>query len=313
MFTVNNNPILQSEVSVIEELRRQALLRGIDIFKDIKSSGNDLMVTCPFHKNGQERKPSFGISKVNMSCHCFTCGYSGSLYDVISRIFGYSDNGEYGKLWLSKNFVTIEIDNRKRLQLNFERNNFKKQEIHYVGEQELDKYRYIHPYMYERGLTDEIIEKFDVGFDSDTNCITFPVLDLNKRCLFVARRSVKGKFFHYPTDVEKPVYAGHTLLENDYKYAVICESIFNALTCWVNNIPAVALLGTGTPYQYHILNKLPVRKYILAMDPDNAGNIATQKLRTNLSRSKILTQYEIPIGKDLNDLGKKILELREIF
>lgn len=313
MFTVNNNPILQSEVSVIEELRRQALLRGINIFKDIKQSGNDLMVTCPFHKGGQERKPSFGISKVNMSCHCFTCGYSGSLYDVISRIFGYSDNGEYGKKWLSKNFVTIEIDNRQRLQLNFERNKTKKPIIQYVTEQELDRYRYIHPYMYERGLTDDIIEKFDVGFDIDTDCVTFPILDLNKRCLFVARRSVKGKFFNYPSDVEKPVYAGYLLLENNYKYAVICESIFNALTCWVNDIPAVALLGTGTPYQYNILNKLPVRKYILAMDPDNAGNIATQKLRKNLSRSKILTEYDIPIGKDLNDLGSKVLELREIF
>lgn len=32
----------------------------------------------------------------------------------------------------------------------------------YIREQELDKYRYIHPYMYERELTDKIIERFDI-------------------------------------------------------------------------------------------------------------------------------------------------------
>lgn len=30
---------------------------------------------------------------------------------------------------------------------------------------ELDRYRYIHPYMYKRGMTDDLIEKFDVGYD----------------------------------------------------------------------------------------------------------------------------------------------------
>ena len=98
-----------------------------------------------------------------------------------------------------------------------------------------------------------------------------------------------------------------------YKYAVICESIFNALTCWKWGIPAVALLGTGTKNQYKILNDLPVRKYIIATDPDEAGERAADKLRRNLSRSKIIKYYVIPEGKDLNDLDKKVLDLKEIF
>lgn len=313
MFSINGNPILQSEQSVIEELRRQAMLSGISIFKDIKESGNDIMVTCPFHKGGQERKPSFGISKIDMKCHCFTCGYAGNLVDVISRIFGHSDNGEYGKNWLIKNFISVVIDERKPLELNLSRNNKKPVQQKYVTEEELDKYRYTHPYMYKRGLTDEIIEKFDIGYDVDSDCITFPVLGLDKNCLFVARRNVNYKFFNYPSGVEKPVYAAYLFMENAYSYAVICESIFNALTCWKYGIPAVALLGTGTKEQYDILNKLPVRKYIIATDPDSAGRRACEKLRKNLSRSKIITEYIIPEGKDLNDLDSDILKLTEIF
>ena len=312
MFTVNGNPILQSEESVIEELRRQALMAGISIFNDIKPSGNDLMVNCPFHKGGQERKPSFGISKTDMKCHCFTCGYSGNLYDVISRIFGYEDEGEYGKGWLTRNFVSVEVEHRKRLELNIGRNS-KKDIIKYVTEEELDKYRYIHPYMYKRGLTDELIEKFDVGYDMDTECITFPVLDLNKRCVFVARRSVNYKFFNYPKDSKKPVYGAYLFLENPYKFAVICESILNTLTCWKYGLPSVALIGTGTSEQYKILKDLPVRKYIIATDPDPAGRRAAEKLRKYLGGSKVMTQYEIPEGKDMNDLQQDILKLNEVF
>ena len=313
MFTVNGNPILQSEEYVIEELRRQAALAGVNIFKDIKQSGNDLMVTCPFHKHGQERKPSFGISKSDMRCHCFTCGYSGNLYDVISRIFGYDDRGDWGKKWLSQNFLSVAVEERKRIDLKLTRNKNILTNTKFVTEEELDKYRYIHPYMYERGLTDEIIEKFDVGYDESSNCITFPVLDINRNCVFVARRSVAYKFFNYPSSVEKPVYGAYLFVEGLYKWAVICESIFNALTCWKWGIPAVALLGTGTTSQYKILNNLPVRKYIIATDPDEAGARAAKKLRKNLSRSKVVTQYVIPKEKDLNDLDKKVLDLVEVF
>ena len=52
---------------------------GILYFKDIKKTSDDLMVTCPFHKNGQESKPSCGI-KIRTdekgsvgTVHCFSC------------------------------------------------------------------------------------------------------------------------------------------------------------------------------------------------------------------------------------------------
>lgn len=312
MFSVDGSPIFQSEISILQRVRLQALSTGKDVFKDILETGDDIMVTCPFHKDGRENKPSFGINKNNMTAHCFTCGYSGYLYDVISKIFGYDDKGHYGKQWLKRNFVSVTLDTRERLSLNLDRNVSKKID-RYVSDKELDKYRYIHPYMYERGLNDEIITEFDIGFDIATNCITFPVLDINKNCIFIARRSVVCKWFNYPKRVEKPVYAAYKLMENVYRSAVICESIFNALTCWKYDIPAVALLGTGTKEQYTILNQLPVRKYIIATDGDDAGRFAAKKLRTNLSRKKIVTQWIVPEGKDLNDLDSDILNLQEIF
>lgn len=313
MLTVNSVPIMQDMYTVLTTLKMQLANRGIIRFSTIKKSGHNLMTNCPFHSGGQERKPSFGIDVNTGACNCFACGYRGTLNDVISRLFGYDDNGQYGNRWLTSNFITLSIEQREPLQLNFRRDVKKKSSTTYVSEEELDKYRYIHPYMYERGLTDELIEKFDIGYDTETQCVTFPVKDLYGNCLFVARRSVNTKFFNYPSDVEKPVWAADVILAEKHKQVVITESFFNALTCWRYGMPAVSLIGTGSASQYEILKKLPVREYILGLDPDRAGYRASEKLRSILGRRFIITQFDIPPGKDINDLGADVLHLQKLF
>jgi hypothetical protein len=59
------------------------------------------------------------------------------------------------------------------------------------------------------------------------------------------------------------------------------------------------------------LKKLPVRKYILGLDPDDAGNRGRAKLRKYLGDSKIITEYVIPVGKDINDLTKEEFDALE--
>lgn len=312
MFSVNNVPIFEDEKTVIEELRRQAALNGHYLFDTIKPSGSNLMTNCPFHKGGQERKPSFGISTTDMKCHCFTCGWSGTLDRMVSNVFGHDDDGSFGREWLAKNFVTVSIEHRKPINLGLSRGTRTQiKQVEYVTEEELDRYRYYHPYMYERGLTNEIIEEFDIGYDSATECITFPVYDLGGNPVFIARRSVKFKFFNYPEGVEKPIYCANRFVGGLYSDAIICESFLNTLTCWKYGKPSMALIGTGTEPQFKVLRQLPVRKYIIATDPDEAGDIAYHKLKKALSDTKIVTRYYLPPGKDINDLQEEMLELQE--
>lgn len=301
-------------MTVLTTLRETFAARDVEIFRVLKQSGTNIMTICPFHNQGRERKPSFGIStQSEMKCHCFTCGWVGTLDTLISELFGFDDSGAYGKQWLTKTFITLAVEDRKDLDMSRLSRSKETKTGEYVTEQELDSYRYIHPYMYKRGLTDEIIADFDVGYDRHTECLTFPVLDLNQNCVFIGRRSVRYKFFNYPPGVEKPVYGAYKFVHGDYEYAVVVESILNALTCWKYGIPAVALLGTGTAEQYRILKQLPVRKYILAFDPDIAGYRAMQRFVQALGKYKILTRYEIPRGYDLNDLQEQILMLKEYF
>lgn len=331
MFYVNKNPILASELEVLNELKTQLALNGIQRFAEFKPGPRNIQFNCPIHAGGQERNPSCGISIINQegvpagTVHCFTCGYTATLEQMISHCFGKDDDGVFGREWLIKNFLTISIENRKDIILDLQRGN-NKITNNYITEEELDSYRYYHPYMYKRRLTDEVIEQFDVGYDnhfelkdkfgkvkSVLRCLTFPVRDINGNTLFIARRSVDIKFFHYPEGINKPVY-GLYELPKDAKEVIVCESILNALTCYVYGKPAVALLGLGTEYQYDQLRKLGCRKIITALDPDNAGQRATARLKKALNGSKLVTSYIIPEGKDINDLEKEEFEnLQELF
>ena len=328
MLRVGNALITVPIINILNILKQELNLRGINLLNKILPGNSNIQVTCPIHSGGQERKPSCGISIVKKegvdvgTVHCFTCGYRASLPEFISACFGRKDNGEFGKNWLIKKFVSIEISSRPELDLDFSRSLFKNNQIEYVSEEELDSYRYTHPYLYQRGMTDGIIERYDLGYDANfklpgtantIETVTFPVRDINGNTLFIARRAINQKLFYYPENTDKPIY-GLFELDKNASEVIICESMFNALTCQVYGKQAVALLGLGTESQYQQLERLSCRKLIIGLDPDNAGFKAGQKLKDRLKHKKIITFLDVPEGKDLNDLSlEEFKNLKEYY
>lgn len=335
MIKLENAIIYGDLQDILNTLKSELSLRGLNRFQVFRDGVENIQTNCPFHKQGQERKPSFGINKSTGSAHCFTCGWSGDLTTLISELFGKMDGGTFGKNWLLKRYNSVEVEtrpnilegvgfdgvfsdsnnnghirnggkfkaNRSRVKTNSDR----------ITEEELELYRYIHPYMYERGLTDEIIERFDIGYDKTKKEITFPVADLQGTVRFIAGRSVEGKFFRLPKAVDKPIYQAYRFMDGAYRTAYITESFLNCLTCWKYDQPAMALIGTGNKYQYDILNNLPVREYILAFDPDEAGRRATERFRKNV-QGKIIREVQYQESdKDINDLQEDFFKLPIIF
>ena len=333
MIKIDNTIIQADTEDMLKTLKAELYTKGINRFAYFRRNGDNIQTNCPFHKQGQERKPSFGVNVEKDKCHCFACGWSGSIEEMVSELFGYNDAGKFGKNWLVKRFNTVEIETRPNILEGINvRNNISnrsdkainrfKQHIQgdksseqYSGEiteEELDKYRYIHPYMYERGLTDEIIERFDIGYDRERKEITFPVRDIEGRCVFVAGRSVERKFFRLPKGIDKPIYCADKFRVGTYRTAYITESFLNCLTCWKYDKPAMAMIGTGNQKQYEILNKLPVREYILAFDPDDAGRKATERFRKNV-QGKIIKELVYTDERDINDLQEEFLNCKIIF
>jgi len=329
-----NNTIFNVDLrTIIQELRSQLIVNHIHLLNKIQDSGEDIMICCPYHKEGQERRPSAGIRKSDGMFHCLACGETHSLPEVISYCLGYNDPlGKEGFKWLCKNFSSVEVENREDIKIDCERNNVSNKgsslvncnhsKSGYVTEEELEKYRYTHPYMYKRGLNDNVIDLFDIGYDRATDSITFPVRDIDGTVLFVARRSVSSKRFDIPKGVEKPLYglyevdnlsfsAGGDWLNEVY----VCEGLFDCLRLWCNNRPAVAGFGClFSDYQIKQLQELPTRHLILATDNDEAGTKARYFIKSRI-KNKIITEVIIPNGKkDIGELtDKEICALEEVF
>lgn len=302
--------IIDAEViTILEEVKRYRMERdGKVILKDINETGNNVMVTCPFHKDGMERKPSCGVSSVETpdtpagTVHCFTCGKNMGFERFISYLLGVDDGGSTGRQWLVEHF---DVSYTRQLNIHLSRGARRSGETEaFITEVLLQQYRYIHPYMYKRGLTDEIIERYDIGYDKINDMITFPVRDRYGRCLFLAKRSVKGKMFVLPSSRNKPLYG---VFELDYSKPdlYIVESFLNALTLVKWGYNAIALMGTGSNYQYDLINKLPFRTIHLCLDGDMAGRHGTIKLMQVIDKNKIVYNHPMYEGKDVNDLTKE--------
>lgn len=314
-------------LEVVTKLESQNLL------KTKRKTGKWMTCYCPFHSNGNEKKPSCGILlEEEYKNHqkypagiwnCFSCGYSNDLISGIDDILKLHDIKMSGLEWMQQNIsdykeesefeFLIPKDIMEATQSKFAVNyiqSLSDTKQKFISEEELSKYRYTVPYMYERHLTDKIIEKFDVGFDPSFQVghrkvpsITVPVKDENGNTLFIYRRSIEGKFHNYPQDIEKPVF-GLDQVPKDCEDLLVCESIINALTAWTYDVPAVALMGTGTSYQMNQLRRSGIRSFTTCFDGDDAGRRATLKFYRNMSDICIVWRINMIDGEDLNSIER---------
>lgn len=305
----------------------------IRLSRQYTSSSNWRQLHCPFHNNGQERKPSCGCSLEGElrngqeyhagTFHCFACGATYSFSKGILEILSLKGTSVAAHPELEKyinqtdEFVKdslIPNSTMSQLLTSYAVSDLRMRvgnKQSFVSEDELASYRFTVPYMYKRRLTDPVIEKYDVGFDAhhvppgrrkELPCITFPIRDSEGNVISICRRSIEGKYFNMPTGLDKPVYGIYELPEGT-KEVIICESIFNALTCVVYGHPAIALLGTGSSNQIDELKKLGVSSYVICLDNDEAGNKGAEKLKKALRNSAMIWTMHVPVDKDVNDLS----------
>ena len=172
----------------------EKILRKLEELQYVRLSrinGDYYTVYCPFHKDGQERKPSCGVLLREQYrggqkypagwWHCFTCGAAKSMVDAVTEILKSKNIGKSGLDWLKENIDGFEPDQEfeslipdellvnvnEKFAVDYIQQVTNPINTSYVSEQELASYRFTVPYMYARGLTDELIELYDIGFDAN--------------------------------------------------------------------------------------------------------------------------------------------------
>ncbi len=142
----------------IERLKAQTdIVDVVGHYLPLKKSGANFVCVCPFH---DDKNPSMSVSPSRGIFHCFSCKAGG---DAIKFVMDYEK--------LSYPEAVEKIAGLQNFTLNYVRGGEAAKENKHILENANAFYRsllYKTPaaveYLYSRGITDELIDKFELGF-----------------------------------------------------------------------------------------------------------------------------------------------------
>lgn len=308
---------------VISVLQADLRKNGIHYLAKANRINNNLMVTCPYHKNGMESQPSCGIllhdrggTKLHKAgtVHCFTCGETHTLEEMISHVFGKEDRGHFGKEWLLQNFQILSTED---ISFDYEFSIEPKK----VKEVEYKSFKQYHPYFVKRGISQKVADAFDLGYDEYTKSVTLPLFDKNGKCIMVIRRALDSHTYintsgSSKTDSLFGINIVYRLLPKlvDKSFLFIVEGPFDVLKMWQNGLPAVGIMQASvSETQMKLIERLPFQKVVIATDNDVAGKDVAKKIAKRLARSKSIFMLKYPHGvKDPGDLTSEQYKRLEV-
>ncbi len=140
----------------------------VDLIKDqvnLKKEGSNLVGLCPFHV---EKTPSFTVFLETQTFNCFGCNKQGDAIDYIQESEGLPFQDAM-KFLVEK--YQIEIPDYKNNDQSQNSDYQKKEEIFLTNETAKDHFKDNlgedkKKFLYDKGLTNETIEKFELGFSS---------------------------------------------------------------------------------------------------------------------------------------------------
>lgn len=291
MVTIEGIVVLSDIATMVNDLKYDLQRQEINLLRDVrdKDHAKDVLITCPIHNNGQERKPSCGITKKDVvrngkqyptgTVHCFTCGYTADFFEFVARCFGSFDKN-FGKRYILQKYNTMAVESRPTIQLNFQRESLGSIPYNYIDENILNDYKYVCDYLFQRKFEERTIYFYEYGYNPAKDTITIPVRDHKGGLVFVKQRFIDpppnmGKYLNQSGIPKQHILYGFwnvlqliqaiqngtcenkKLEENYKKYGIILtEGEFNASYLFQNGYPAVSLLG-------RILFEDTTRKHIM--------------------------------------------------
>lgn len=255
-------------------------------FSRVKKTGENLMFCCPYH---DETRPSAGLkTDYPYGFHCFGCGSSANLYQLVAHTLRY--NSELlGEHYIIKNYVTTSVLERNPIDMDElldERGQSRRGTLH---EGDIKKYlAKRHSYMYRRGFNDLTLDKYEVGYDSVTDAVTFPVRTSKGDIRFIKRRFVSKKGFLNQAGIDKKdiIYGLYYINRAPTRIDTLFlnESETDTMACYQSRLPAGAILGRILfKEQVRELLRTGIKTVNLFFDNDKHGVECTLKAYSLLS------------------------------
>jgi len=150
-------------MSTVEEIKsRLGILELIESYIKIEKAGTSFRARCPFHN---EKTPSFYISPDRGSYYCFGCGAKGDIFSFVQEFEGLDFVGAL-KMLADKAGVTITYDKSENYSEKDILFKILEKTTTYL-EQNLNSNVSVKSYLQSRGLSEESIKKWRLGYVPD--------------------------------------------------------------------------------------------------------------------------------------------------
>lgn len=251
--------------------------------RNIKWSGDNRISCCPFHP---DTRRSFSMNGKTGQWTCFSesCGVKGGLKKFLIDGCGYTREaaekvaGEWGD-WEGKGDENgwpkwAEWDSRQEEVIDQEK----------VEEKWLGLYDFCPRYMRERGFRKDTLRRWEIGYDSEADRVTFPVRDERGALLGFSKRTtdagVEPKYLHLGFKRSRVLY-GEFFAPPDATIWV-SEGQVDALALWQMGVkyPTSTMSARVGPRQIERLSAYP--SVVLAFDDDADGRSASRRVGDKL-------------------------------
>ncbi len=153
--------------SIVEEVRsRNDIVDVISSYVRLQKKGSNHFGLCPFHN---EKSPSFSVNQARQMYHCFGCGKSGN---VITFVMEYENYTFPEALKFLADRTGVELPELEYSKEARERDNlkatilaaYKEAGKYYYYQLRSDAGRRAYDYFKDRGLSDETMNRFGLGY-----------------------------------------------------------------------------------------------------------------------------------------------------
>lgn len=164
-----------------------------------------ISAACPFHKEGQERRPSFWINRDHGGWGCFACPERGADPQRLFTRLGVPALIVERLLEEGVRQTRLEAEAERAQRALRARDEFRGE--HVLPDHVLGVWDYCPRALLDAGFDQQLLRTHDVGFDRERQRITFPLRDLYGQLVGISGRSVDG------AEPKYLIYRGRTTIE----------------------------------------------------------------------------------------------------
>ena len=211
---------------------------------EVESVADDeIRLLCPFHGNTDTSAMAMSNPEGVFFCHNPMCGETGTLVDMVQKLrrVGYFeaariiDNAHVGD-----SFQVSIVKRKKKEPLVIP------PETYGRWHKDLLANDHALDYLRGRGITDESIEHFMLGYSVQQNLIITPVFDEEGKCIGGVGRGVDAKVFKNTPGTTSSLSLFNIQNARKEEYVIVCESNFDAIRIHQAGFPnVVATLGSN--------------------------------------------------------------------